>query len=60
MHKSGNVVTISKIVVDYMTKIFSFYNIKLIIEIDTMNIFYILGFAVNNHTIGLIGIISNI
>ena len=32
----------------------------MIIEIDTMNIFHILGFAVNNHTIGLVDIISNI
>ena len=30
------------------------------IEIDTMNIFHTLGFAVNNNTIGLVGIISNI
>jgi hypothetical protein len=32
----------------------------MITEIDTMNSFHILGFAVNNHTIGLVGIISNI
>ena len=30
------------------------------IDIGTMNIFHIVGFAVNNHTIGLVGIISNI
>ena len=32
----------------------------MIIEIDTMNIFHILGFAVSNHTMELVGIVSNI
>ena len=32
----------------------------MIIEIDTMNMFHILVFAVNNHTVGLVGMISNI
>ena len=32
----------------------------MVIEMDTMNIFPILEFVVNNHTKGLLGIISNI
>ena len=32
----------------------------MVIEMDTMNIFPVLGFVVNNHTKGLLGIISNI
>ena len=32
----------------------------MIIEIDTMNIFHILGFAVTNHTKEFVDIISNI
>ena len=32
----------------------------MIIEMDTMNIFHVLGFVVNNHTKGLLGIIRNV
>jgi len=32
----------------------------MVIEMNTMNIFPVLGFVVNNHTKGLLGIISNI
>ena len=32
----------------------------MVIEMDTMKIFLLLGFVVNNHAKGLLGIISNI
>ena len=32
----------------------------MVIEMDTMKMFPVLGFVVNNHTKGLLGIISNI
>ena len=32
----------------------------MIIEIDKLNTFHILGFAVNNHIIGRVGFINNI
>ena len=32
----------------------------MVIEMNTMNIFHVRGFVVNNHTKGLLGIISNI
>ena len=32
----------------------------MVIEMDTMNIFRVLGFVVNNHTKGHLGIIRNV